>query len=92
MSKKKEDEFNFRQVESDNLFDLTNISSFENEDGKIEYSYTEDQYTIPEYLKEVVTETEESLGELSMLLAVYQAQTDSAIAELSIALGGNNNV
>lgn len=74
------------------IYKRYNINSFENEDGKTEYVYTEDQYTIPEYLKEVVPETEESLGELSMLLAMYQTQTDSAIAELSIALGGNNNV
>lgn len=80
------------EINVDTIYKRYNISSFENEDGKIEYVYIEDQYTIPEYLKEVVPETEESLGELSMLLAMYQAQTDSAIAELSIALGGNNNV
>ena len=54
------------------IYKRYNINSFENEDGKTEYVYTEDQYTIPEYLKEVVPETEESLGELSVLLAMYQ--------------------
>ena len=44
------------------IYKRYNINSFENEDGKTEYVYTEDQYTIPEYLKEVVPETEEPLG------------------------------
>lgn len=80
------------EINIDTIYKRYNISSFENEDGKIEYIYTEDQYTIPEYLKEIVPEAEESLGELSMLLATYQTQTDLALAELSMALGGNNNV
>ena len=59
------------EINVDTIYKRYNISSFENKDGKIEYVYTEDQHTIPEYLKEVVSKTEESLGELSMLLAVY---------------------
>ena len=80
------------EINVDTVFKRYNIQSSENEEGRIEYTYEEKQYTIPEYLKEVVPENETSLGELSMLLATYQMQTDLAIAELSMALGGNNNV
>lgn len=76
------------EINVDTIYKRYNITSLQNEEGRIEYLYEEDQYTIPEYLKEIVPQNEESLGELSTLLAVYQAQTDQAIAELSIAIGG----
>ena len=76
------------EINVDTIYKRYNITSLQNEAGRIEYLYEEDQYTIPEYLKEIVPQNEESLGELSALLAVYQAQTDQAIAELSIAIGG----
>ena len=78
------------EINVDTVYKRYNITSEKNEDNQIEYTYSEDQYTIPEYLKEVVPQNEESLGELSMLLATYQIQTDLAIAELSLAIGGNN--
>ena len=80
------------EINVDTVYKRYNIQSSETEDNRILYSYDEIQYSIPEYLKEVVPQNEESLGELSMLLATYQLQTDLAIAELSMALGGNNNV
>ena len=80
------------EINVDTVYKRYNITSFENEDNRIEYVYTEDQYTIPEYLREIVPQNEECLGELSALLATYQAQTDLAIAELSMIIGGNNNV
>lgn len=77
------------EINIDTIFKRYNINSFENEEGRTVYEYQEDQYAIPEYLCEIVPQNEEGLGELSMLLAVYQSQTDQAIAELSIAIGGN---
>lgn len=80
------------EINVDTVYKRYNIQSQINEDNIIEYIYSEDQYSILEYLKEIVPQNENSLGELSMLLATYQLQTDLAIAELSMALGGNNDV
>lgn len=80
------------EINIDTVYKRYNIQSSKTEEDRIEYTYDEEQYSIPEYLKEVVPQNENSLGELSMLLATYQLQTDLAIAELSMALGGNNNV
>ena len=76
------------EINVDTVYKRYNIQSSENEENRISYTYDEEQYSIPEYLKEVVPQNETSLGELSMLLA----QIDLAIAELSMAIGGNNNV
>lgn len=76
------------EINVDTVYKRYNIVSTKNEEERIEYTYDEEQYTIPEYLKEVVPQTEISLGELSALLAIYQAQTDQAIAELSKTIGG----
>lgn len=78
------------EINIDTVYKRYNIDSFTNEDNRIEYLYDEDQYTIPEYLKEVVPENEKGLGELTVLLAQYQSQIDSAIAELSLAIGGDS--
>ena len=77
------------EINIDTVYKRYNITSLTNEDNRIEYIYEEDQYTIPEYLKEIVPQNEEGLGELTMLLAQYQLQTDLAIAELSKVIGGN---
>ena len=76
------------EINVDTVYKRFNIVSTQNEEDRIEYTYDEDQYTILEYLKEIFPETEVGLGELSALLAIYQTQTDQAIAELSIAIGG----
>lgn len=76
------------EINVDTVYKRFNIVSVQNEEDRIEYIYDEDQYTILEYLKEIFPETETGLGELSTLLAAYQTQTDQAIAELSIAIGG----
>lgn len=80
------------EINVDTVYKRYNIQSSEIEENRIEYTYDEEQYSISEYLRDVVPQNENSLGELSMLLATYQLQTDLAIAELSMALGGNNNV
>lgn len=76
------------EINIDTVYKRYNIQSFINDEGRTEYIYQEDQQPIINYLKNIVPENEESLGELSMLLAEYQLQTDLAIAELSMALGG----
>ena len=78
------------EINVDTVYKRYNIVSSTNEDNRTEYTYEEDQYTISEYLKEVVPQNEEGLGELTMLLAQYQLQTDLAIAELSKVIGGNS--
>lgn len=80
------------EINVDTVYKRYNIQSFVNDEGRTEYVYQEYQYPIISYLREIAPENEESLGELSMLLATYQLQTDLAIAELSMALGGNNDV
>jgi hypothetical protein len=59
------------ELNVDTIYKRKNIVSSENEDGRIEYLYEEYQYTIPEYLKEIVPQDEECLGELSALFATY---------------------
>lgn len=76
------------EINVDTVYKRYNIVSTKNEEERIEYTYEEDQYTIPEYLKEIAPQTETGLGELSALFAAYQAQTDQAIAELSKTIGG----
>lgn len=78
------------EINVDTVYKRYNINSFVNEDDRVEYLYDEDQYTISEYLKDIVPENEKGLGELTVLLAQYQSQIDSAIAELSLVIGGNN--
>ena len=80
------------EINIDTVYKRYNIVSLKGEDDRLEYTYDEDQYTLQEYLREVVPQNEECLGELSVLLAIYQIQVDQAIAELSVVIGGNNNV
>jgi hypothetical protein len=42
------------EINVDTVYKRYNITSLTNEDNRIEYTYEEDQYTIPEYLKEIV--------------------------------------
>ena len=81
-----------REVELniDTAYYRTNIHTCINEEGIEEYEYDEKELTLEEYFRKIIpinqTITEETLGELSILFAAYQEQTDEAIAELSIAL------
>lgn len=79
------------EINVDTIYKRFNIESIVNNEDRIEYIYQEKQYPIIDYLKEIMPENEECLGELSMLLAEYQLQTDLAIAELSMAIGGGSN-
>ena len=48
--------------------------------------------TLNEYFKKVIPDNEKACAELSLLFSTYQAQVDSALAELSILVGGKDNV
>ena len=88
-----------REVELnvDTAYYRTNIHTCINEEGNEEYEYDEKELTLEEYFRKIIPVnqviTEETLGELSILFATYQQQTDEAIAELSLAIGeAINNV
>lgn len=76
------------EINVDTIYKRKNIVSSINEDNRTEYTYEEYQYTLNEYLREAVPQNEQSLGEISQLLTVYQMQTDLALAELTAAIGG----
>lgn len=77
------------EVNGDVVYVRYDIYSNVRNDGKIEYIYQEDQYSIQEYLKQIIPENKESFEKLNQLLDSYQQQSDLAIAELSIALTSN---
>ena len=78
------------ELNVDTAYYRTNIHTCINEDGIEEYEYDEKELTLEEYFRKIVpinqVITEETLGELSILFATYQQQTDEAIAELSLAI------
>ena len=78
------------ELNVDTAYYRTNIHTCINEEGNEEYEYDEKELTLEEYFRKIIPVnqviTEETLGELSILFATYQQQTDEAIAELSIAL------
>lgn len=86
------------EINVDTVYIRTNIQDIRTEEMPVLWQYDEIQMTIEEYLKQAVPENQdiadESMAELSMAFAEYQAQTDMAIAELSslIATGGSLNV
>lgn len=48
--------------------------------------------TLNEYFKKIIPDNEKACAELSSLFSTYQAQVDLALAELSILVGGKDNV
>lgn len=78
------------ELNVDTAYYRTNIHTCINEEGNEEYEYDEKELTLEEYFRKIIPVnqviTEETLGELSILFATYQQQTDEAIAELSLAI------
>ena len=78
------------ELNVDTVYYRTNIHTCLNDEGNEEYEYDEKELTFEEYFRKTIPTnqniTEETLGELSILFAAYQEQTDEAIAELSLAL------
>ena len=81
------------EINVDTVYIRTNIQDIRTEEMPVLWQYDEIQMTIEEYLKQAVPENQdiadESMAELSMAFAEYQAQTDMAIAELSSLIGGS---
>ena len=69
-----------------------NIKQIKDEEGNDCWEYNEKQLSLEEYFRQIIPQSEDAIGEISQMFALYQAQTDEAIAELSILIGGANNV
>ena len=75
------------EVNVDTVYLRDNIIEKYDEDGNKYWEYDEIQLTLSEYFKQIIPEQEQAIGELTTLFAEYQNQIDSAIAELTIAVG-----
>lgn len=79
------------EINVDTVYKRYNIRPYQNEEQQ-GYVYDEDELTLVEYFKQIIPENqninEQTLAELSILFAQQQAQTDAAIGELSIMIGG----
>ena len=80
------------EVNVDTVYIRDNIIEKQDEDGNKYWEYDEIQLTLAEYFKSIIPENEKAIGELSLLFSSYQSQVDSALAELSILIGGMSNV
>lgn len=75
------------ELNVDTVYIRKNIVQKTDENNNPYWEYDETQLTFEEYFKQIIPEQEQAIGELTTLLAEYQKQIDSAIAELSIAVG-----
>lgn len=75
------------ELNVDTVYIRKNIVQKEDEDNNSYWEYDETQLTFEEYFKQIIPEQEQAIGELTTLFAEYQNQIDSAIAELTIAVG-----
>lgn len=80
------------EINVDTVYLRDNIVKKSNEEGNPYWEYDEVQMTLNEYFKKVIPDNEKASAELSLLFSTYQAQVDSALAELSILIGGKDNV
>lgn len=80
------------EINVDTVYRRTNIHTYIDNDGIEGYEYDEDELSLIEYFRDAVPQNDESLGELSILFAAYQAQMDQTIAELSMIVGGQQDV
>ncbi len=78
------------EMSVDTVFKRTNIHQYSDSEGNHGYEYDEDELTLLEYFRESLPEnqdiTEETLGELSTVFALYQSQIDQTLAELSLLI------
>lgn len=80
------------ELNVDTVYIRTNITQKINEEGQKYWEYDETQLTFEEYFKQTIPEQEQAIGELTTLFSEYQRQIDSAIAELTMLIGRNDNV
>lgn len=78
------------EINVDTVYKRYNIHSYVDSEGKQGYEYDMDEMTLVEYFRNSIPEnqvlTEETLGELSILLGQYQEEIDKTLGELSILL------
>ena len=75
------------ELNIDTVYIRKNIIRKTDEDNNSYWEYDEAQLTFEEYFKQVIPEQEQAIGELTTLLADYQSQINSAIAELTMIVG-----
>lgn len=80
------------EINVDTVYLRKNITKEKDEEDREYWQYDETQMSLIEYFRQVVPQSEDAIGELALLFAAYQAQMDQALAELSIAIGGQDNV
>lgn len=80
------------ELNVDTVYIRDNITQQIDEEGKLFWEYDEKQLTFEEYFRQIIPENEQAVVELSTLFSLYQSQVDSAIAELTMLLGGITNV
>lgn len=80
------------EINIDTVYLRDNIQKKADSEGNPFWEYDEIQLSLMEYFKKIFPDNENAIGELSLLFLSYQSQVDSALAELSIMIGGTNNV
>ena len=80
------------EINIDTVYLRNNIVKKNDDEGNSYWEYDEIQMTLNEYFKKIIPDNEKACAELSLLFSTYQAQVDSALAELSILVGGKDNV
>lgn len=87
-----QDEVPKLEINVDTVYLRENIQKKIDSEGNPFWEYDEIQLSLMEYFKKIFPDNENAIGELSLLFSSYQNQVDSALAELSIVVGGKNNV
>lgn len=80
------------EINIDTVYLRDNIVKKSDDEGNSYWEYDEIQMTLNEYFKKIIPDNEKASAELSLLFSTYQAQVDAALAELSILVGGKDNV
>ena len=80
------------EINHNKVYIRSNFKEIIDSEGNKCLEYEERQLTILEYLKEAFPESlitrDKAIAELMILLEAYQKQSDEAIAELSVLIGG----
>lgn len=80
------------ELNVDTVYLRKNIVRLKDAEDREYWQYDETQMSLIEYFRQVIPQSEDAIGELALLFAAYQTQMDQALAELSIAIGGQDNV
>lgn len=80
------------ELNVDTVYIRENIIQKKDENDNPYWEYDETQLSFEEYFKKIIPEQEQAIGELTVLFSTYQSQIDSAIADLTMLIGGSNDV